>query len=82
MPIADLETFIAKWSSNGGGQERADDALLLPALCEMLDIPRRVTGKGLLEIEFQLVKDRPAGFAHPLSARGERDLEHIQEMLR
>jgi hypothetical protein len=35
-----LETFIARWSAGEGGQERANYALFLSELCEVLDVPR------------------------------------------
>jgi hypothetical protein len=40
MPTADLETFIAHWSSSDGGQERANYALFLTGLCAVLALPR------------------------------------------
>jgi len=40
MPTADLETFLARWSEGEGGQERANYALFLTELCDVLDVPR------------------------------------------
>lgn len=40
FPIADLESFIARWSAGDGGQERANYALFLAELCDVLDVPR------------------------------------------
>jgi hypothetical protein len=40
MPTADLETFLARWSQGEGGQERANYALFLTELCDLLDVPR------------------------------------------
>jgi hypothetical protein len=40
MPIADLEPFIARWSAGDGGQERANYALFLAELCDVLEVPR------------------------------------------
>jgi hypothetical protein len=40
MPTADLETFLARWSVGEGGQERANYALFLTELCDVLDVPR------------------------------------------
>jgi hypothetical protein len=39
MPTADLETFLARWSQGEGGQERANYALFLTELCDVLDVP-------------------------------------------
>ena len=36
----DLESFIARWSVGEGGQERANYALFLSELCDVLDVPR------------------------------------------
>src|SRR5580704_5383040 len=40
MPTADLETFLVRWSDGDGGQERANYALFLAELCDVLDVPR------------------------------------------
>jgi hypothetical protein len=40
MPTADLESFIARWSAGDGGQERANYALFLSELCDVLGVPR------------------------------------------
>ena len=40
MPTADLEIFLARWSEGEGGQERANFALFLSELCDVLDVPR------------------------------------------
>lgn len=37
---ADPETFIARWSDGDGGQERANYALFLAELCDVLEVPR------------------------------------------
>lgn len=37
---ADLETFIARWADGDGGQERANYALFLSELCDLLEVPR------------------------------------------
>jgi len=37
---ADLESFISRWSSGDGGQERANYALFLSELCDVLEVPR------------------------------------------
>jgi len=36
----DVESFIARWSAGEGGQERANYALFLSELCDVLDVPR------------------------------------------
>lgn len=38
--VADLEAFIARWANGDGGQERANYALVLSELCDVLDVPR------------------------------------------
>ncbi|MCI0737213.1 MAG: class I SAM-dependent DNA methyltransferase, partial [Beijerinckiaceae bacterium] len=40
MPSADLHAFIARWTSGGGGQERANYAPFLSELCDVLDVKR------------------------------------------
>ena len=35
-----VETFIARWRDGEGGQERANYALFLSELCDILDVPR------------------------------------------
>jgi hypothetical protein len=40
MPTADLETFLARWAEGEGGQERANYALFLTELCDVLNVPR------------------------------------------
>jgi hypothetical protein len=40
MPITDVETFIAHWSSGAGGQERANYASFLIGLCDVLGVPQ------------------------------------------
>lgn len=37
-PVADA--FIARWQGREGGQERANYALFLTELCEVLEVPR------------------------------------------
>ncbi|TAL80303.1 MAG: class I SAM-dependent DNA methyltransferase, partial [Beijerinckiaceae bacterium] len=37
---ADVESFIARWSGGDGGQERANYALFLSELCDVLGVPR------------------------------------------
>jgi hypothetical protein len=37
---ADLEGFIARWADGDGGQERANYALFLAELCDVLGVPR------------------------------------------
>jgi hypothetical protein len=39
-PSVDLEKFIARWADGDGGQERANYALFLSELCDVLDVPR------------------------------------------
>ena len=39
-PIANLDSFIARWSAGDGGQERANYALFLTELCDVLEVPR------------------------------------------
>lgn len=36
----DVESFIARWQNNEGGAERANYALFLTELCDLLDLPR------------------------------------------
>jgi hypothetical protein len=38
--MPDLESFIARWSAGEGGQERANYALFLSEVCDVLDVPR------------------------------------------
>jgi hypothetical protein len=40
MPSADLESFIGRWTAGDGGQERANYALFLSEVCDVLDVPR------------------------------------------
>src|ERR1019366_4419681 len=40
MPTADIETFLARWAEGEGGQERANYALFLTELCDVLNVPR------------------------------------------
>jgi hypothetical protein len=35
-----LEAFLARWGDGDGGQERANYALFLAELCDVLDVPR------------------------------------------
>jgi hypothetical protein len=39
-PVANLDSFIACWTSGEGGQERANYALFLTELCDVLEVPR------------------------------------------
>lgn len=39
-PSIDLEKFIERWADGDGGQERANYALFLSELCDVLDVPR------------------------------------------
>jgi hypothetical protein len=39
-PVANLDSFIARWTSGEGGQERANYALFLTELCDVLEVPR------------------------------------------
>ncbi|MGQ0444330.1 MAG: class I SAM-dependent DNA methyltransferase [Beijerinckiaceae bacterium] len=39
-PVAKLDSFIARWTSGEGGQERANYAVFLSELCDVLDVPR------------------------------------------
>ena len=39
-PAADLDAFIARWAEGDGGQERANYALFLAELCDVLGVPR------------------------------------------
>jgi hypothetical protein len=39
-PVANLDSFIARWTSGEGGQERANYALFLSELCDVLQVPR------------------------------------------
>jgi hypothetical protein len=40
IPAADLDAFIARWADGDGGQERANYALFLAELCDVLGVPR------------------------------------------
>ena len=40
MGVAPVENFIARWGDSEGGQERANYALFLAALCDVLEVPR------------------------------------------
>jgi hypothetical protein len=40
MLNGDLNSFIARWSAGEGGQERANYALFLSELCDVLEVPR------------------------------------------
>jgi hypothetical protein len=40
MPSADPDSFIARWTSGEGGQERANYAPFLTELCDVLGVPR------------------------------------------
>ncbi len=37
---SDLETFLSRWADGDGGQERANYALFLSELCDVLEVPR------------------------------------------
>lgn len=39
-PAADPDAFIARWAEGDGGQERANYALFLAELCDVLGVPR------------------------------------------
>jgi hypothetical protein len=39
-PTADLEIFLSRWADGEGGQERANYALFLSELCDLLGVPR------------------------------------------
>jgi len=39
-PIANLDSFIARWTTGEGGQERANYAMFLSELCDALEVPR------------------------------------------
>jgi hypothetical protein len=39
-PAAEVEAFIARWSAGDGGQERANYALFLTELCDLIGAPR------------------------------------------
>ena len=39
-PLVDLEAFLARWADSEGGQERANYALFLSELCDVLEVPR------------------------------------------
>jgi hypothetical protein len=39
-PVANLDAFIARWTAGEGGQERANYALFLSELCDVLEVPR------------------------------------------
>jgi hypothetical protein len=39
-PVANLDSFIARWTSGEGGQERANYQSFLLELCEVLEVPR------------------------------------------
>lgn len=35
-----MEAFLARWGEGDGGQERANYALFLAELCDVLEVPR------------------------------------------
>jgi hypothetical protein len=39
-PAAEIDAFIARWADGDGGQERANYALFLAELCDVLGVPR------------------------------------------
>ncbi len=39
-PAPDINAFLARWGDGDGGQERANYALFLSELCDVLDVPR------------------------------------------
>ena len=39
-PVANLDSFIARWTSGEGGQERANYQMFLTELCDALEVPR------------------------------------------
>ena len=39
-PVANLDSFIARWTAGEGGQERANYQLFLSELCDVLEVPR------------------------------------------
>ncbi len=39
-PVTNFDSFIARWTSGEGGQERANYALFLSELCDVLEVPR------------------------------------------
>jgi hypothetical protein len=39
-PVANLDSFIARWTAGEGGQERANYALFLSEFCDVLEVPR------------------------------------------
>jgi hypothetical protein len=40
LPAAEVEAFIARWGAGDGGQERANYALFLTELCDLIGAPR------------------------------------------
>jgi hypothetical protein len=39
-PVANLDSFIARWTAGEGGQERANYQMFLTELCDALEVPR------------------------------------------
>jgi hypothetical protein len=39
-PVANFDSFIARWTVGDGGQERANYQLFLSELCDVLEVPR------------------------------------------
>ena len=39
-PVANLNSFIARWTAGEGGQERANYQMFLTELCDVLEVPR------------------------------------------
>lgn len=68
--MADIEGFIARWTANEGGQERANYALFLSELADVLGVPRPEPAAGNSELNdyvFERAVKEPNGdgtFSH------------------
>lgn len=64
MGAAPVEDFIARWGDSEGGQERANYALFLAELCDVLEVPRpapAVATAGLNDYVFERAVKEPNG---------------------
>lgn len=63
-----IDSFIARWQGQTGGQERANYAMFLPELCDVLGVPRPAPASFDTEHNdyvFERAVRRPAGDTRP-----------------
>jgi hypothetical protein len=71
-PPALTEAFIARWQGREGGQERANYALFLSELCDILGVPRPAPAAATTEENDYVFERRVKGHAADGSDRSGR----------